>query len=99
MQELIALAKAKPGTLNYSSAGAGTTQHLVGELFKLRTGTDIVHIPYKGSAPALTALIAGEVQLSFANIPRDPAAREAGRLRPLASTGAKRAELCPTCRR
>src|SRR5258706_16172014 len=58
VQELVALAKERPGSLNYSSAGAGTTQHMAAELFKLRTGTNIVHVPYKGSAPALTALIA-----------------------------------------
>ena len=67
LHELIALARERPGALNYSSAGAGASQHLAGELFKLRTGTNIVHVPYKGSAPALTALIAGEVQLSFSN--------------------------------
>src|SRR2546423_4773037 len=67
LQEIVALARAHPGALNYSSAGAGTSQHLAGELFKLRTGTNIVHVPYKGSAPALTALVAGEVQMSFSN--------------------------------
>ncbi|HEY3077651.1 MAG TPA: tripartite tricarboxylate transporter substrate-binding protein, partial [Burkholderiales bacterium] len=67
LQDLVAMARERPGSLNYSSAGAGTTQHMAAELFKLRSGTNIVHIPYKGSAPALTALIAGEVQLSFSN--------------------------------
>src|SRR5262245_27347925 len=62
VRELLALARAKPGTLNYSSAGAGTTQHLAGELLKARTGVDIVHIPYKGTAPSLTSVIAGETQ-------------------------------------
>ena len=61
VQELVAMARERPGELNYSSAGQGTTQHLAAELFKLRTGTNIVHVPYKGSAPSLTALIAGEV--------------------------------------
>jgi tripartite-type tricarboxylate transporter receptor subunit TctC len=95
VKELVALARAKPGTLNYSSAGSGTTQHLAGELFKLRTGTDIVHVPYKGSAPSLTSLVAGEVDMSFANIPAILQHVKAGRLRPLASTGTKRAELMP----
>jgi tripartite-type tricarboxylate transporter receptor subunit TctC len=95
VQALVALARAKPGTLNYSSAGSGTTQHLAGELLKLRTGTDIVHVPYKGSAPSLTSLVAGEVDMSFANIPAIFQHIKAGRLRPLASTGAKRAELMP----
>ena len=61
LQELLALARAQPGVLNYSSAGAGTTQHLAGELFKLRTGTNIVHVPYKGSAPSIVALLSGDV--------------------------------------
>ena len=93
--QLVALARARPGQLNYSSAGSGTTQHLSGELFKTRTRTDIVHIPYKGTAPALTALISGDVDLSFANIPAIHAHVKSGRLRPLASTGPKRSELMP----
>lgn len=93
--ELLAQARAAPGKLNYSSAGAGTTQHLSGELFKTLTKTDIVHVPYKGTSPALTALIAGEVQLSYANIPAIHAHVKSGRLRPLATTSAKRAELMP----
>src|SRR6267143_2387437 len=67
LRELVALARERPGALNYSSAGAGSTQHLAAELFKLRTGTSIVHVPYKGSAPSIAALLAGEVQLSFIN--------------------------------
>ena len=93
--ELIAVARAEPGKLNYSSSGSGTTQHLSGELFKTLTGTDMVHIPYKGTAPSLTALIAGEVHLSYANIPAIHAHVKSGRLRPLATTGPKRAELMP----
>ncbi|HWZ70408.1 MAG TPA: tripartite tricarboxylate transporter substrate binding protein [Casimicrobiaceae bacterium] len=95
VNELIALARAKPGVLNYSSAGTGTTQNLAGELFKLRTGTNIVHVPYKGSAPSLTALIAGDVDLTFANVPAILQHVKSGRLRPLASTGARRSELMP----
>jgi tripartite-type tricarboxylate transporter receptor subunit TctC len=95
VRELIARARAMPGTLNYSSSGSGTTGHLYGELFKLRTGTDIVHIPYKGTAPSLTALIAGEVDMSFATVPVVLQYVRAGRLRPLASTGEKRSELMP----
>ena len=93
--QLVALARERPGALNYSSAGSGTTQHLSGELFKTRTGTDIVHVPYKGTAPALTALIAANVELSFANIPAIHQHVKSGRLRPLASTGPKRSELMP----
>jgi len=95
VRELLALARAKPGTLNYSSAGAGTTQHLAGELFKARTGTDIQHIPYKGTAPSLTAVISGEVQFSFANVPAILAHVKSGRLRPLAVVGPARTELMP----
>ncbi|HEY2967426.1 MAG TPA: tripartite tricarboxylate transporter substrate binding protein [Casimicrobiaceae bacterium] len=95
VRELVAHARTMPGTLNYSSSGSGTTGQLYGELFKLRTGTDIVHIPYKGTAPSLTALIAGEVDMSFATVPAVLQYIRAGRLRPLASTGEKRSELMP----
>jgi tripartite-type tricarboxylate transporter receptor subunit TctC len=95
VKELVELARAKPGRLNYSSAGTGTTQHLAGELLKLRTGADVVHVPYKGTAPSLTALVAGEVDMTFANIPAILPHVKSGRLRPLASTGDKRAELMP----
>ncbi|HET7198583.1 MAG TPA: tripartite tricarboxylate transporter substrate binding protein [Burkholderiales bacterium] len=93
--ELVAMAKAKPGSLNYASAGQGTTQHLAGELFKLRTGTDIVHVPYKGSSPAMTALLSGEVQLSFINPVAAGPHVKSGRLRALAVAGAKRSALFP----
>jgi tripartite-type tricarboxylate transporter receptor subunit TctC len=94
-QELVALAREKPGALNYSSAGNGTTQHLAAELFKLRTGTSIQHIPYKGSAPSIAALIAGQVQLSFVNPLAIGPHVKTGRLRALAVAGAKRSELMP----
>ena len=95
LQELIAMAKERPGSLNYSSAGAGTSQHMAAELFKLRTGTNIVHVPYKGSAPALTALIAGEVQLSFSNTIAIHQHVKSGRLRALAVAGPKRTDVLP----
>jgi len=95
VKELIAMARSAPGKLNYSSAGVGTTQHLAGELLKLRTGTFIVHIPYKGTAPSLTALIAGEVDLSFANIPSIQAHVKSGRLRALAVTAGRRDPQLP----
>jgi len=95
LQELVALARERPGALNYSSAGPGTTQHLAGELFKLRTGTNIVHVPYKGSAPSLTALIAGTVQLSFVNPVAIGQHIKTGRLRALGVAGAKRSALMP----
>lgn len=95
VKELVALAREKPGALNYSSAGSGSTQHLAAELFKLRTGTKIVHVPYKGSAPSLTALIAGDVQLSFVNPVAIGQHVKSGRLRALGVAGAKRTALLP----
>ena len=95
VKDLVALARSSPGKLNYSSAGVGTTQHLAAELFKLRTGTFIVHIPYKGTAPSMTALIAGEVDLSFANIPSIQGHLKSGRLRALAATAARRDPQLP----
>jgi len=95
VRELVAMARSAPGKLNYSSAGVGTTQHLAAELFKLRTGTFIVHIPYKGTAPLMTALIAGEVDLSFANIPSLQGHLKSGRLRALAATAARRDPQLP----
>ena len=93
--EVVAAARARPGALTYGSAGSGSTQHLAGELFKLQTRTDMLHVPYKGSAPALTALIAGEVDLVFINVPAILAQVKAGRLRPLAAAGARRSDLMP----
>jgi tripartite-type tricarboxylate transporter receptor subunit TctC len=81
--------------MNYSSAGAGTSQHLAGELFKARTGSYIVHIPYKGTAASLTAVIAGEVHFSFANVPAILGHVRSGRLRALAVLAPKRSDLMP----
>jgi tripartite-type tricarboxylate transporter receptor subunit TctC len=95
VKELLTQAKGKPGAMNYSSAGSGTTQHLAGELFKARTGTYIVHIPYKGTAASLTAVIAGEVHFSFANVPAILGHVRSGRLRALAVLAPKRSDLMP----
>jgi tripartite-type tricarboxylate transporter receptor subunit TctC len=95
LQEFLAMVRANPGKLNYSSAGSGTTQHLSAELLKLKTGISITHVPYKGTAPSLTSLIAGETDMTFANIPAIQQHVKSGRLRPLASTGSKRAEQMP----
>ena len=95
MADVIAAAQARPGALTYASAGPGSTQHLTAELLKLQTGTDILHIPYKGSAPALTALMSGEVDMVFINVPAILQHVKSGRLRPLAAAGAKRSELMP----
>ena len=93
--DVISAARAKPGALTYASAGAGSTQHLTAEQFKLQTKSDILHIPYKGSAPALTALMSGEVDMVFINVPAILQHIKSGRLRPIAAAGAKRSELLP----
>jgi tripartite-type tricarboxylate transporter receptor subunit TctC len=95
VQELLALAKATPGGLNYASGGNGTSTHLSGELMKLRTGVDIVHVPYKGSAPGTTAVLSGEVQMQFTGISSAKAHLDAGKLRPVALTGDKRNAALP----
>jgi tripartite-type tricarboxylate transporter receptor subunit TctC len=95
VRELLAQARAKPDSMNYSSAGAGTSQHLAGELFKARTGTKIAHIPYKGTAASLTAVISGEVQFSFANVPAILGHVRSGRIRALAVLADKRSDLMP----
>lgn len=93
--ELIAYAKANPGKINFASTGNGTSQHLSAELFKTLTGIDIVHIPYKGTAPALTELLAGTVQMAFENMPALLPHIQAGKLRALAVTPAKRSAVMP----
>ena len=93
--EFIAYAKANPGKLNMASAGNGTTIHVSGELFKMMAGVDMVHVPYRGGAPALTDLMGGQVQVMFDNIPSSIGYVRAGKLRPLAVTGAARSELLP----
>lgn len=93
--ELVALAKANPGKLNYASPGNGSPFHLSAELFKARTGTDAVHIIYKGTGPALVDLLAGRVQLMFVNVLTVLPHINSGKLRPIASTGAKRLPLLP----
>ena len=91
VKELVALARTKPATLNYGSAGAGSSLHLTGELFKHTAGVEIVHVSYKGTALAITDLIAGEVQLVFSTMPPALPHLKTGRLRALGVTGAKRA--------
>jgi tripartite-type tricarboxylate transporter receptor subunit TctC len=95
VKDLLATARASPGKLNYSSAGVGTTQHLAAELLKMRTNTFMVHIPYKGSSPSLTALVAGEIDFSFANIPAIHGYVQGGRLRALAIAAPKRDPQLP----
>ena len=95
VNELIALARQKPGTLNYASPGVGTSLHLAGELFKLETGTRIVHIAYKGGAQAQTDVLGGQVQMMFNVLPSALPLIQSGKLRALAVTGRTRAESLP----
>ena len=93
--ELIAYAKANPGKLNFASSGNGTSIHLSGELFKVMAGVQIMHIPYKGSTPALQDLLAGQVQMMFDNLPPSLPQIKAGKLRALAVTSLTRAPALP----
>jgi tripartite-type tricarboxylate transporter receptor subunit TctC len=96
VKALVALAKAKPGTLNFGSGGNGTAPHLAGELFKQVAGIDIVHVPYKGTAPAMNDLLSGAVQMMFGGISSSRQFVEQGRLRALAMSANKRSEIMPT---
>ena len=93
--ELVALARDKPGTINFASSGSGTSIHLSGELFKSLTGTQITHVPYRGSSPALTDLIGGQVQIMFDNLPSAMPHIKGGKLRAIALTSSKRAPALP----
>jgi tripartite-type tricarboxylate transporter receptor subunit TctC len=95
VRELLALSRAKPGALNYASSGSGTVTHLAGELFKTLGHVNIVHVPFKGGAPALTALMSGEVQMSYENSLIVVPHIKAGKLRALAVTGTQRSKLMP----
>src|SRR5215470_6339357 len=95
LTELIALAKEKPGAINYASAGIGTVGHIAGELMSTLTGIKLVHIPYKGTGPALTDLLGGHVSMSFTPIPAAIGHVQSGALRALAVTQAKRSDLAP----
>jgi tripartite-type tricarboxylate transporter receptor subunit TctC len=95
VKDVIALAKAQPGRLTYASSGNGTSIHMSGAMFTQLTATDILHIPYKGSAPAVTDLLAGQVNMMFDNIPSALPHIKSGKLRALATTGAKRDPALP----
>lgn len=94
-KELIQLAKAKPASINFASAGSGSSAHLAGELFKSLTGVSLVHIPYKGAAPALTDLVAGQVQIMFTGVSATLPYVRGGKLKPLGLTGEKRVAVLP----
>jgi tripartite-type tricarboxylate transporter receptor subunit TctC len=93
--ELIAYAKANPGALNFASSGVGSTLHVAGELFKMMTSVNIVHVPYRGGAPAMLDLIAGRAQVMFDNVPTALPYIRDGKIRPLAVTAAARVDVLP----
>jgi len=95
VKELIALGRSPGAKLSFGSAGIGNTLHLAGELFNKRTGTKMVHVPYKGAGPAIAAVVSGEIQVMFVTTPLGLPQVQAGRLRPLAYTGPKRAAFLP----
>src|SRR5688500_15616414 len=95
LDELIKLAKAKPGSINYASYGSGSQPHLAGEMLKNRAGIDLVHVPYKGISIAVPAVMAGEVQLTFAGIATSMPQLKAGRIKAIAIGGAQRSPLLP----
>ena len=95
VKELVALAKANPGKLSFASSGRGQSVHMSGELFKLRTGIDLVHVPYKGTGPALIDVVAGQVYMIFSSLPSTMGYIRGARLRPLAVTSVKRTPELP----
>lgn len=95
VKEVIAIAKARPGELSFGSSGPGATDHLAGELFKSLTGVNMVHVPYKGGAPAMLDLMAGQVQTVFSTVSTAIGAIKGGKVRAIAMTGEKRFELMP----
>ena len=95
LAELIALAKARPGSINYASYGSGSQPHLSGEMLKYKAGIDLVHVPYKGISLAVPAVMAGEVQLTFSGIATSMALLKSGRIKPIAIGGPRRSPLLP----
>ena len=95
MAEFIALARAQPGKLTYASAGIGSVSHLLGEQFKLATGTDLIHVPYRGVGPALNDAVGGQVQVMYDNLPTSLQLVQDGKLRALGVSGDRRAEALP----
>src|SRR4029077_8320520 len=95
LQEFIALAKGKPGALNYASSGPGTPYHMAGELFKAMSGTDIVHVPHKGSGEARNSVLGGHVQMMFDAVPTMAENIKYRQVRALGVTGTKRAAVLP----
>src|SRR5438132_8060324 len=92
VKEVVALVKANPGTLNFASAGVGSSSHLAGELFRIRAGAEIVHVPYKGAGPAMVDVLSGQIQLYFATMPAAMPHVKSGKLQPVAVTSARRSQ-------
>ena len=95
VKDLVTIARARPGQLNFGSAGAGSSAHLAAELFKMAAGVEMVHVPYKGTGPATADLLGGQIPLMFNNLPPSMALVKAGKLRALAVTGEKRSPAAP----
>jgi tripartite-type tricarboxylate transporter receptor subunit TctC len=95
VKELVALAKQKPRSLNFASAGVGSPLHLAGELFQRRAGVEMVHIPYKGGGPAAAAVLGGEAQVLFGSVASSLPHVKSGKLKALATTGLKRSKVAP----
>jgi tripartite-type tricarboxylate transporter receptor subunit TctC len=95
LKEFIALAKSKPGAMNYASSGNGTPYHMAGELFKSMAGVELVHIPHKGSDQARASILGGQVQMMFDAVPTMAANAKAGKVKALATSGAKRSPVTP----
>jgi tripartite-type tricarboxylate transporter receptor subunit TctC len=95
LKEVIALARARPGQLNYASAGTGGVQHLAGEILKTTANIDIIHVPYKGAGPAVIDMVGGQVSMGFTALPSSIQHARSGRLRPIAVTSGKRSEAAP----
>jgi tripartite-type tricarboxylate transporter receptor subunit TctC len=95
VKEFIALAKSRPGALNYASSGVGSNYHMAGELFKNLTGTDILHVPYKGSSGARNDIISGQIEMMFDSVPSMAPIIQAGRVKALGTTGKVRSAILP----
>jgi tripartite-type tricarboxylate transporter receptor subunit TctC len=95
VREFIALAKSKPGALNYASSGVGSNYHMAGELFKNLTGTDMLHVPYKGSAGARNDIISGQIEMMFDSVPTMAAMVQAGKVKALGTSGKVRSVILP----
>src|SRR5205085_578134 len=95
VKELVSLARARPGTLNYASGGTGSSSHIVAELFRIVAKIDVTHVPYKGNAAAMSELIGGQIPMMFNNMAPSVVQMKAGKVRALAVTGERRSPVAP----